>query len=1021
MKHSWLAALLLTAAWGASAAGFSDTAPPQAPASAATQFASGAELVRLDVVVRAKNGTPVTDLRPDEIQVSDEGKRCDVSSFRLVVAEPAAKPGTRPPTAGGAPAPTASSPALSSAAAGGEPLTGVVALVFDQLGAEAAKNARAAALQLAQKSFPKGSVFAVYKVGQGLRILQPFTEDRASLPAAIGKATTGVDQARDPARSAEFDNATEEALTVALRALRASGAQGQGGAAADARFLAADARMLRFDDLVTREAQGLGSLKPLLAIAQGLSAVQGRKSLLYFSEGLMVPPAVEDAFRTTVGAANRANVSVYAFDARGLRVRPSSIESKLALDLARETALAAQAGSAPAGDEPSEIASDALRLNRQGVLQDLAESTGGFLVAETNDLRPGLDRVVSDLRSYYEVGYVPPSSKADGRWHDISVKVSRPGVVVRTRRGYFASPAGSLVIQPYEMPLAEALAAKPLPRELEHRASTLRFASAGEVVETLVWVEVPLAGVDFASADPVYRARVSVLGQVRDEEGELVARLSHDGPIEGPIAEIEAARQGTTVVKKSLRLRAGRYTLETAVQDRGSGRIGARRTAFEVPAPTLGLSLGSVALVRADAVDAATPAGADPRRAGPQRATPLPGRSIPEGTPVVSLLLSLQAGPGSAAPVVELEFRRDGQVVGKSKPELPKPDARGRITYIGSLPTAQLAAGRYELWVRARAGESEASEATGFTIAPRPPEAKAPAPTEAVVASAPPAAPPIPPTALEDRKDATTPLAVILERAGRYVTEYEHTFRNLVAEEFYRQWGQNPKGGEGRVSRTLRSDLVFVRLPDALSWSTFRDVYEVDGQPVRDRQQRLEKLFFKPSPSAWQQAEAILVEGSRYNLSGAYRTVNAPTLGLLFLRPENQSRLSFKRKGSRRIAGFEAAEVAFEERARPTLVRGHGREDVPASGRFWIDATRGTVLRTEIEYDLETQKVQRDPAEWERGTVATEYRQERALGAFVPDTMTELYDLRRVGRLEGQARYTGYRRFEVSITTEATR
>jgi VWFA-related protein len=976
-------------------------------------FPSGAEVVRLDIVVRSKDGKPVIDLRPDELRVSEDGKRCDVSSFQLVQAEPAVQAGALSGRASNAPA-TKVATAPPPASAVGEPLTSVVALVFDQLGAEAAKNARAAALQFAQKRFPKGSLFAVYKVGQGLRILQAFTEDRAALPAAIEKATTGVDQARDPAHSPDFDNATEEALSLSIRAAQLAMSKAE-GTAADARMLGLEARMLRQSDLLAREAKGMGSLRPLLAISQALRSVQGRKSLLYFSEGLLVPPNVEDVFQTTVSVANRANLSVYAFDARGLRVRSSFTEAKLALELAKLGAMAEQTGSGqPAGGGGSE-----LRLNAQGALQDLAESTGGFLVAETNDLRPGLDRVVSDLRSYYEVGYVPPSTKADGRWHDISVKVSRPGVVVRTRRGYFASPAGSLVIQPYEMPLAEALAAKPLPRELEHRAATLRFASGGEAVETLVWVEVPLAGVDFTQADPVYRARVSVLGQVRDEQGELVARLSHDGPIEGPIAEIEAARQGTTVVKKTLRLRPGRYTLETAVQDRESGRVGARRTAFEIPAPTAGLSLGSVALVRADEVDAGTPAGEDPLRVGSLRAMPLLGRSIPEGTPVVSLLLSLQAGPGSGAPAVELEFRRDGQVVGKSKPELSKPDAGGRITYIGSLPTAQLAAGRYELWVRARSGESEASEATGFTITPRPPEAKAPASTDAVAAFVAPAAPPVPPTALEDRKDATTPLAVILERAGRYVTEYEHTFRNLVAQESYRQWGPNPKGGEGSVSRTLRSDLVFVRLPDALSWSTFRDVYDVDGQPVRDRQKRLEKLFFKPSPSAWQQAEAILAEGSRYNIAGAYRTVNAPTLGLLFLRPDNQSRLSFKRKGSRRIAGFEAAEVAFEERARPTLVRGHGKEDVPASGRFWIDATRGTVLRTEIEYDLETQKVLRDPSDWERGTVSTEYRQEPALGAFVPDTMTELYDLRRVGRLEGQARYTGYRRFEVSITTEA--
>ncbi len=96
-------------------------------------------------------------------------------------------------------------------------------------------------------------------------------------------------------------------------------------------MLAMEAQMLRFSDRVTREAQGQASLQPLLAIAHALALVQGRKSLLYFSEGLTVPAAVEDLFRATVSTANRSNVSVYAFDARGLRVRSPSEETKLAL------------------------------------------------------------------------------------------------------------------------------------------------------------------------------------------------------------------------------------------------------------------------------------------------------------------------------------------------------------------------------------------------------------------------------------------------------------------------------------------------------------------------------------------------------------------------------------------------------------------------------------------------------------------------------------------------------------------
>ena len=165
----------------------------------------------------------------------------------------------------------------------------------------------------------------------------------------------------------------------------------------------------------------------------------------------------------------------------------------------------------------ADTAADALRLNRQGVLGDLAASTGGFLVAETNDLRPGLERVLADLRSYYDVGYVPTNPKTDGRWRAIAVKVARPGVVVRTRRGYFAMPPGAPVVLPRELPLAEALAAAPMPRELDLRTAVLRFPGAGPETEALVWVEVPLAGVSLARGESRYTGQLSLLGQVKDE------------------------------------------------------------------------------------------------------------------------------------------------------------------------------------------------------------------------------------------------------------------------------------------------------------------------------------------------------------------------------------------------------------------------------------------------------------------------------------------------------------------------
>jgi len=164
---------------------------------------------------------------------------------------------------------------------------------------------------------------------------------------------------------------------------------------------------------------------------------------------------------------------------------------------------------------------------------------------------------------------------------------------------------------------------------------------------------------------------------------------------------------------------------------------------------------------------------------------------------------------------------------------------------------------------------------------------------------------------------------------------------------------------------------------------------------------------------------AILDESSRYNLhqDQVYRNVNEPTLGLLFLLPTNQKRLFFKlaRKGGRTISGFGTVEVSFEEREGPTLVRDPEDHDVRARGRLWIDPERGSVLGTEISFEG-------------GAVVATEFRREPSLDIFVPDTMTERYELGIVRDpttlksgprgVAGRASYSNYRRFQVTSEWE---
>jgi len=253
-------------------------------------------------------------------------------------------------------------------------------------------------------------------------------------------------------------------------------------------------------------------------------------------------------------------------------------------------------------------------------------------------------------------------------------------------------------------------------------------------------------------------------------------------------------------------------------------------------------------------------------------------------------------------------------------------------------------------------------------------------------------------------------LADLLERGGRYVVDYEESFHDIVAEETYAQWA-------GTRHRVTRAELVFVRLPGDFLWASFRDVFEVDGQEVRERDARLERLFLEPTSSAFERARAILKESAAYNIGPAVRNINLPTLALAFLHPHNQRRFTFERKGQRRVSGVLGVELGFEEVARPTMVR-TDTDDLPARGSFWVDPQRGTVLLSSTHFRFRLSNA----TAW----VSTEYRPEPALAMWVPFQMREQYRdnpgaTRRLfsGSTDATAEYSNFRRFGVTIDERA--
>jgi len=274
----------------------------------------------------------------------------------------------------------------------------------------------------------------------------------------------------------------------------------------------------------------------------------------------------------------------------------------------------------------------------------------------------------------------------------------------------------------------------------------------------------------------------------------------------------------------------------------------------------------------------------------------------------------------------------------------------------------------------------------------------------AAAASLPPAT-----TALQEE----APLPVILDKATAYVAAYVTALSSVVSEERYEQHVTRnvPRGAapsERQVtSQTLVSDYLLVQAPGSNEWMPFRDVYSVDGVPVRDRNDRLLKLFLEPGGTSAARVIEIRKESSRYNIGDISSDINAPTFALQILGADLRGGFVFKQVEHQRVDGTDASVIEYSETARPTMIRGGDYEDVPATGRFWIRPDTGSVLRSVIETRPRGMRTR----------IQVTYRYEPSLGIVVPAEMTERRELTDAV-LEGRATYSRLRRFRVETTVD---
>ncbi|MEO8076919.1 MAG: VWA domain-containing protein [Acidobacteriota bacterium] len=220
----------------------------------------------------------------------------------------------------------------------------------------------------------------------------------------------------------------------------------------------------------------------------------------------------EQYFRQIIGEANRANAAFYTVDPRGLPVFDTPI------------------GPAP---PPGVIMDAAMLRGRLDSLRTLADGTDGMAVLNSNDLDAGMRRISDDLSSYYLLGYYTSNAKLDGRFHNIKVRVKRPGVDVRARKGYLAATAAeiSAAKKAANLPVSEAHAAvtsamsalSRLRPDSRFILNAVPVAAAGSNKVSTLWVAGELQAIPGA---PVWLAGGTVDLEVKAGGASTTARVT---------------------------------------------------------------------------------------------------------------------------------------------------------------------------------------------------------------------------------------------------------------------------------------------------------------------------------------------------------------------------------------------------------------------------------------------------------------------------------------------------------------
>lgn len=569
MKRSSLALILVLSLFVQLMA--QEIGPPPPPPAAQQEQADDDEVVRIttnlvqvDAVVTDKDGKQVTDLKAEDFEVLEDNRPQTITNFSYISADGAGLEAKAAPTV------KKGVPTVPGVPLRPEQVRRTIAMVADDLGLSSGSITflRRALNKAVAEQIEPNDLVAVLRTAGGIGILQQFTSDKQLLYAAIERVRwNGM-----MSRADSF-----EAIQAAPVNKFGEGAASPGGGTG-ASLLDEDKteKMLNQNKFLREEIFTYGTINALTYIINGLKNLPGRKSILLFSDSFKYTDNNKDEMQRLADHANRASVVIYTMNTRGLQTTGATAADATSglTGAAIDAKLAERAGNISAG---------------QSALTFLSAQTGGLDIHNINDLSAGLKRVLDDQKGYYLIGYRPDKStfKDRSRFHDIRIRVKRPGLTVRSRRGFYGEeekkkPASE---RTRSEELLGAMTSAFQASGLDLRLTTLfgNDQSTGSFMRSLLHIDARALKFE-TSKDGWQTAKIEVAAMTFNDAGKIVDQVTREETIQVRGGSYQRLLRNGLLYSFDVPVkRAGNYQLRVAVRDPATRLVGSANQFIEVP------------------------------------------------------------------------------------------------------------------------------------------------------------------------------------------------------------------------------------------------------------------------------------------------------------------------------------------------------------------------------------------------------------------------------------------------------